>query len=671
PPSEPASSDAEGSPILPVSRRGPLLAHNAAITDLERDHLLLVRRAVRSHDIGDAAEGEIGLAIQRLRELVRAIKVLPEGGVRSLDALAAEGHSMAVSVFVAALESIGVRTRVVSTERLAAGYPDGHGAENSVVDESFYNFVARRLRKRLHAALHTSNVIILSGGLLSTWGSLIRYFGPFPRNSSIVGTLGSTSATVLAALACVSLRPANPVPLDALASRPPIELRLVDCHITALHSADPRLILGEAATRPIRLLHADAAMVVASGLANGRPISPTALGLLVASGAGHGADDNDRSRRRRKPWAFVRICGLADLAERGFTGVVSPIAGDASAPLGTVLVADDNVLPHPLDPLPYVNGQSAVAITGAVRPALDAVPVALLSRRRLGLLRVEQGLLDDDAVVKGPALDSTAAARPATAAAPRRFRPPAAAAAAASLAARVLHAVDATHEIRALLSTSSLRGVSVVVEEAQPDQALAENSGVGNHDDDSDSGGGGISSGDDDDDDEDEHMAAGDVATSRVTSSSSGPKSRLERGVARAAARVRAAARPRRARVEARASVALLTAVWELRATNSNTKDDDTNSAAAAAAAAAAEAAIACTRATASVLRALAEAAAPVLFSAQARRGAAFAAHVAVPASHVERCAALLHAAMFGDAPVAAAATATDAEAAVAVPCSP
>ncbi|KAI9347171.1 hypothetical protein DFJ73DRAFT_761146 [Zopfochytrium polystomum] len=482
--SVPSAAAAAGAvPSLRSSRLHQACQSNTLLTVLERDHLQLVRRAIRHAYIGDAVERNILARVQRIREFAAALSVIKEMSPRSTDSLVAEGCAMAAAVLAGQLEAmvipsvslfffhfnfqyrpllwantlvifskrIGIDSVTLQADDIAAGCKEER-SNGVYVDEAFYDHVAEQLE-----------VLIRNSA-----------FGPFPSETSMNDALGPTASTVLAALLTIALRPRVDV---SEPSRSPIELLLVSAHISALYTADPRLLVSDpqpqsqagfvgatrirssTTARRLDRLCADAAMAIAGGVPSGRPVSPLALALMVAHGkrlyvtresrtqSWDSNSGDDGKAGPRAAWALMRVCSL-DSEESGNHG--------------TVIVADSGV--SALEP--KGGDGTGKPLKGSSRVRL--APVAVVSRRGVGIIQADELLgghdgtnAEDGGMERRRSGDVSASGWASAAAGSGGCGKTAY----VSLGSALLQSLDRAAGIRPLLSVSSIRSISVVVEE--------------------------------------------------------------------------------------------------------------------------------------------------------------------------------------------------------------
>ncbi|KAJ3204835.1 Aspartokinase, partial [Dinochytrium kinnereticum] len=206
--------------------------HTYALAQIEKDHIQLLRRAVKDCRFWDDAERGIMLGVHQIRELVNAVrvsvgpivylcfnkklslkvKVIGEIPLRSRDLIVSMGDRMAARIVAAALEFLGVSSLYIDASKVVeSGYIEQ-------VDEEFYSDIAEKVVMSIQGADDEGCIPIITG-----------CFGPFPPTQSMVEIHGPSYPTALSLL---------------ISSRLPScsELCLINHHVTAIYTADPRVV---------------------------------------------------------------------------------------------------------------------------------------------------------------------------------------------------------------------------------------------------------------------------------------------------------------------------------------------------------------------------------------------------------------------------------------------
>ncbi|KAJ3101519.1 Aspartokinase [Phlyctochytrium bullatum] len=187
--------------------------HNVELAELERDHVQLLRRAVKECRYWDDAEKAILLNLHHVRELLNAVRIIGEIPARSSDMILSTGDRMATRIFAAALAGEGLKPAYIDASKAV----DAH-AYAAPASEEFYFDVAEQTVAAILAADREGQVPVVTG-----------CFGPFPAHQSMLETHGPTYPTALATLVSSQLPNCR-------------ELWLLNHQVTAIHTADPRVV---------------------------------------------------------------------------------------------------------------------------------------------------------------------------------------------------------------------------------------------------------------------------------------------------------------------------------------------------------------------------------------------------------------------------------------------
>ncbi|KAI9202295.1 Aspartate/glutamate/uridylate kinase [Polychytrium aggregatum] len=157
------------------------LGYMAAI---ERDHIIAIRKAIRSPQLGDEAERLILTECSRIREFLSAAQVIGELAPKSRDVVISTGEKLSAILFTYTLRDQGVDAFYVNLENII----EANRFDAKAIDQSFYDYIAVRLQERLGD--FGDRVPVLTG-----------FFGPIP--GSMLETIGRGYTDLAAALAAV------------------------------------------------------------------------------------------------------------------------------------------------------------------------------------------------------------------------------------------------------------------------------------------------------------------------------------------------------------------------------------------------------------------------------------------------------------------------------------
>ncbi|KAI8611533.1 hypothetical protein BC830DRAFT_650134 [Chytriomyces sp. MP71] len=122
----------------------PICPHTRLLSQLERDLVQLIRRAIRggqhSAILGQDAELFVADSVARLREFLAAIEIVGELSPTSMDSLIAAGDAMTAYIVTAALQSMGLPAKLIQTNDLMSS---NHSYE--VMDDHFFDQVVSNL----------------------------------------------------------------------------------------------------------------------------------------------------------------------------------------------------------------------------------------------------------------------------------------------------------------------------------------------------------------------------------------------------------------------------------------------------------------------------------------------------------------------------------------------
>ncbi|KAJ3104495.1 Aspartokinase [Phlyctochytrium planicorne] len=270
--------------------------HLSTLAQVERDHTQLLRRTVKDCRFWDDSERCIIYGLHQVRELLNAVQVIGEMPPRTSDQIAAVSDRMAGRIVSAALQymvniktswlnlqlsnSVGIPATFIDASKLA------RGDHEAPVGEEFYSDIADQVAALIESSEEEGNVPVITG-----------CFGTFPATQSIIEIHGPSYPTVLATL---------------IASRISLckELWLVNHHVTAIFTADPRVVPH--AVR-LKVLTADEAGEM-SLMGIGAHLIGSRDGLFIGSSGDWSGPEEGGSTDSGKETA-MRILGMDD-AER-------------------------------------------------------------------------------------------------------------------------------------------------------------------------------------------------------------------------------------------------------------------------------------------------------------------------------------------------------------------
>ncbi|KAI8836110.1 Aspartate/glutamate/uridylate kinase [Chytridium lagenaria] len=180
--------------IIRMAVRATHSRYIGRIAELEKDHVQLLRRAVKDCRYWDDAERGIMMGLYEVRELLNAVRVIGEIPPKSSDLILSAGDRMAARIVVAALQSLNVPATYIDASKMADPY------HPYPVTDEFYQDVAGRVSNAVQTANNEGCVAVVTG-----------CFGPFPSPF-----ISPTKHTV------------RRIPLNH--------------HVTALYTADPRIV---------------------------------------------------------------------------------------------------------------------------------------------------------------------------------------------------------------------------------------------------------------------------------------------------------------------------------------------------------------------------------------------------------------------------------------------
>lgn len=140
-----------------LAKRGDREGLDPLLGDLGRRHRWAVSGAIRDAAKRHDLSLEIDAQLEELRALLRSVRILGEGTLRSADALLAFGEILSSRIVAAALEAEGVRSRWIDAREVLAT-DDRHGDAEPDLD-----LTAERVRSRLAPLLEAGEVPVVGG----------------------------------------------------------------------------------------------------------------------------------------------------------------------------------------------------------------------------------------------------------------------------------------------------------------------------------------------------------------------------------------------------------------------------------------------------------------------------------------------------------------------------